>query len=176
MLTIPAILQLDTITDYPLQNGYVVFGVPDVGVEVVRIDEAIPHALDLLYSMRRTDNLDGDVDVAGTFNCIHDGHKELLRTAIKLCEEKKYLSVGLTSDEFMMKTRTNGRKYQDRFDGLVNFFKSEGFDRYSIYPIHQNKVCFGCSCSTLVCSTETLNNAYELNEYQRRCTTNDRPD
>lgn len=139
----------------------VIFGIPDEGVEVVEVTEEVKeHIKDLYDSMRKDeDQLNCDVAVAGTFACIHDGHKALLRTAISL---GNHLVIGLTSDEFMIQTRKGELPdFDARRDALGEFMDSEGFYDYEVYPLHRETVY--TECRTLVCSEETLENAYKMN-------------
>ena len=178
LLTLAVIAQIDIMN--VCHDYYVVFGIPDEGVEIVRVNPEVQyHVIDILNSMRRSDYTEhgNKIAVAGTFTYIHDGHRALLRKAIELCEDDKILSLGLTTNDFMYKTRLGGVDYQLRVIELRKFFESEGFDRYSIRPIHQSEVSFGKSdIRTLVCSTETIDNAYKLNRFQTQCTTNGIPD
>jgi pantetheine-phosphate adenylyltransferase len=57
------------------------------------------------------------VVVAGTFGPLHDGHRNLLRTALKYADGG--LVVGVTSDEFARSSRTRAvPPFTDRRDGV----------------------------------------------------------
>ncbi|MFW9800434.1 MAG: adenylyltransferase/cytidyltransferase family protein, partial [Candidatus Thorarchaeota archaeon] len=72
---------------------------------------------------------------AGTFDHLHEGHKHLLRTALRLGKE---VAVGLTSDSMLRKTPKGQavQSYEKRYAELEDFLKTErSIERCSIFPI-----------------------------------------
>ncbi len=71
---------------------------------------------------------------AGTFDRLHEGHKHILRTALKLSH---ILSIGLTSDEMLAGRKGNKIKpFSERITNLKEFLHEECTrDRYSIFKI-----------------------------------------
>ena len=156
LLTISAIRHADI-------GDFVMFGVPDVGVEVVQVDWHIKELIEDIYdSMKKCGFVEKHVAVAGTFATIHEGHRELLDMAFSL---GRRVEIGLTSDEFMRRTRVGELPdYMTREKNLVDYIESKGYTNYDIWMLHQNNVYLQ-DVSTLVCSEETLQGAYELNSF-----------
>ncbi|MFW9920807.1 MAG: pantetheine-phosphate adenylyltransferase [Candidatus Thorarchaeota archaeon] len=105
---------------------------------------------------------------AGTFDHLHEGHKYLLRTALKLGE---FLAVGLTTDELLKhkKNREKIQPYQERYHALYEFLQSESKGTaYEIFPIDSKEggADTMIDLEALVVSDEisVVNNAFAINE------------
>ncbi len=113
-----------------------------------------------------------NVVFAGTFDHLHDGHKYLLRTAMKLGEK---VGIGLTSDELLTqkKTKEKVQSFEERRQALVKFFEEEeASDRCRIFPIETKEG--GADkmedLEALVISDElsVVNNAFAINELRAK--------
>ena len=72
---------------------------------------------------------------AGTFDHLHEGHKHLLRTALRLGE---HVGIGLTTDEMLegKRERDKIQSFKERRDALQRFLMEESaVERCSIFPI-----------------------------------------
>ncbi len=105
---------------------------------------------------------------AGTFDHLHEGHKYLLRTALKLGEK---LGVGLTTDRLLdhKKNREKIQSYTERFEALTEFLLSEAEStRFEIFPIDTKEGGADTmpDLEALIVSDEisVVNNAFEINE------------
>lgn len=149
-------------------DAYVVFGIPDEGVEIVRVTKRSKQIAEDLYdSMRRVDLLENtEVYVAGTFATVHDGHKRLFDMAFSL---EGYVYVGVMCDEFAKSTREG--EIPDMFarkQGVEQYLKSigkkEGEDyRAGFQFVASPNVLENRKHLILVCSDETLEGAYAMN-------------
>ena len=61
--------------------------------------------------------------LAGTFNVLHDGHKQLIRRAFELSDD---VLIGLTTDEMASRKRKRINPYYLRMKGLILFLESIG--------------------------------------------------
>lgn len=105
---------------------------------------------------------------AGTFDHLHEGHKHLLRTALRLGKE---VAIGLTSDSMLEQTLKGEvvQPYEKRYGELEDFLKAErSIDRCSIFPI--DTIEGGADkmedLEALVVSDEisVVQNAFDINE------------
>ena len=105
---------------------------------------------------------------AGTFDHLHEGHKHLLRTALKL---GAWVGIGVTTDKMLIgKTDINKiQSYEERKKSVLDFVKSEGQgDRCAVFAV-DNKEGGGDSMEgleALIVSDEinVVANAFEINE------------
>ncbi|WP_319508731.1 phosphopantetheine adenylyltransferase [uncultured Methanolobus sp.] len=76
------------------------------------------------------------VVVGGTFECLHDGHKELLRKAFKLAGDGE-VDIGLTSNEMANKRPRNVPEYSIRKEKILQYINeiSEG-QEYTIIELN----------------------------------------
>lgn len=148
-------------------NAYVLFGIPDTGVEAVAVTEdSRSYARMLLMSMRKSGMKEDEhsfTAVAGTFNMIHEGHKALLKQAFDL---NRMVIVGITDDVFAMQSRSFVRPWIQRRDDMRKYLDSQGYKgRYEIG--HVGTMSGGLEHSddvrSLVVSEETCNNALWMN-------------
>ena len=109
---------------------------------------------------------------AGTFDHLHEGHKYLLRTAMKLGEQ---VGIGLTSDKLLAhkKNKEKVQSFEERHQALVNFFQEENTsDRCQIFPIETKEG--GADkmrdLDALIISDElsVVNNAFAINELRAK--------
>ncbi|MFW9849279.1 MAG: pantetheine-phosphate adenylyltransferase [Candidatus Thorarchaeota archaeon] len=109
---------------------------------------------------------------AGTFDHLHEGHKYLLRTAMKLGEQ---VSIGLTSDKLLAhkKNRDKIQSFDERKLALETFFEAENAsNRCQIFPIDTKEG--GADkmedLEALIISDElsVVNNAFAINEMRAK--------
>ncbi|MFW9910027.1 MAG: pantetheine-phosphate adenylyltransferase [Candidatus Thorarchaeota archaeon] len=105
---------------------------------------------------------------AGTFDHLHQGHKHLLRTALKL---GNILAVGLTTDKMLQKKAAKEKiqSYEERKNALVEFFSEEGvMERCQIFPINTKEGGADTmeDLEALIISDEpsVVQTAFEINE------------
>jgi len=105
------------------------------------------------------------VVVAGTFNCIHEGHKKLLEVALNTGEE---LLVGLTSDEFAKRLKGEAKPYAKRKEELQGVLGKEA-GRCEIVEINDEVGVAGemKELEAIVVSEETETNAWRVNEVRK---------
>lgn len=107
----------------------------------------------------------GVAAVGGTFDRLHEGHKELILEAFRLRER---VVVGLTSDRFVREAGKSGvAPYSERRKQVLEFLKSRGLaSRAKVIKIDD---CFGPvvddgSISSIVVTKETQRTAVEANQ------------
>ncbi len=114
------------------------------------------------------DRLYKKVVFAGTFDHLHEGHKYILRIALKLSET---LVVGLATEKLLSskKNKENIQDYSQRYQTLMCFFEDEGVaERCEVFPI--DTVEGGADrmedLDALIVSDEmsVVNNAFAINE------------
>ncbi|MEM2142129.1 MAG: pantetheine-phosphate adenylyltransferase [Candidatus Thorarchaeota archaeon] len=77
----------------------------------------------------------GVVVFAGTFDRLHEGHKHILRTALRLGERVR---IGVTTDKMLSRKsrRAEIQTYEERENGVMEFLRSEGAtERCELFPI-----------------------------------------
>ena len=102
--------------------------------------------------------------VGGTFDILHDGHRELLRKAAE-ASNGEILLVGITSDELASSERErNVRPFSERTDTVGSYLKSLGC-RFEIAKLHDFSGPAGCDpgLETIVVSSDTRKNAVRIN-------------
>ncbi|VVC04877.1 Phosphopantetheine adenylyltransferase [Candidatus Burarchaeum australiense] len=106
------------------------------------------------------------VVVAGTFNCIHQGHLKLLRTALEAGEK---VVLGLTSDGFARRIKGTAKPYAERKRELEVVIGDE-MKRCEIVEIHDEIGIAGeeKELQAIVVSTETEPNARKVNGARKR--------
>ncbi len=109
---------------------------------------------------------------AGTFDRLHEGHKHLLRTALRLGET---VAIGLTTDKMLegKPERDKIQSFEDRRRALVEFLTEEGaMGRCHVFPI--DTVEGGADrmedLEALIVSDEisVVQNAFRINELRWR--------
>lgn len=102
--------------------------------------------------------------VGGTFNILHKGHKEILRTAFR---HGKTIVIGLTSDEFANRFRAvKISEYEKRKKNLMTFIENLNTGKeYSIVEINDSygMATINPDIDCIVVSEETLLRAEEIN-------------
>jgi len=106
--------------------------------------------------------------MGGTFDHLHDGHKFLLRTALKLSHN---IEIGLTSQKLLKNKKTASRieDYNTRERNLKNFIHSfSDLNRVNIVEIKNwddmAKYSQDPDYEGLILSQETYSNAVKLND------------
>jgi pantetheine-phosphate adenylyltransferase len=114
------------------------------------------------------DRLYKKVVFAGTFDHLHEGHKYILRIALKLSEN---LLVGLATEKLLARKKSKEKiqDYSQRHETLMRFFKDEGvLGRCEIFAI--DTIEGGADkiedLDALIVSDEmsVVNNAFSINE------------
>jgi len=106
------------------------------------------------------------VAVGGTFDRLHPGHMELLRTAAEVGER---VVIGVTTDDFVEEMGKDGvEPYDVRVDRVREFMRSLGAD-FEIVPIEDR---YGTTVDdpeleAIIVSPETEPVALEINEKRR---------
>ncbi len=109
---------------------------------------------------------------AGTFDHLHEGHKYLLRTALKMGE---FLGVGLTTDELLAhkKNKDKLQTYPERYRALTEFLDTESAGtKYEIFPIKTKEggadTMEGLEALIVSDEISVVNNAFEINELRAK--------
>lgn len=108
-----------------------------------------------------------NIVLGGTFNKLHKGHELLIKAAFNVAKDDGKIYIGLTSDEFANKFRTDKViSYEKRKKNLEEFIEKIGIKKNyeilkieDIYGIATIKECL----DTIVVSEETLARAQEIN-------------
>ena len=109
------------------------------------------------------------VMVGGTFDPLHDGHKQLLARSFELAGEKGSVVIGLTSDTFASKKTHPIHPFITRKNALEAFIREKGYrTRWEIEPLNDR---YGSATDAdfdaIVVSEETLPVAVEINTLRR---------
>ncbi|MEM0217434.1 MAG: phosphopantetheine adenylyltransferase [Candidatus Nezhaarchaeales archaeon] len=111
------------------------------------------------------------VAVGGTFDRLHRGHKELLRTAFNIGRK---VVIGITSDEMVARSKSNAKinSLEKRREVLERWIKEEGLCDLADYEIVVINDVYGVTIydeklETLVVSEETLERALTINKLRR---------
>jgi pantetheine-phosphate adenylyltransferase len=105
------------------------------------------------------------VMVGGTFDPLHDGHKQLITRSFELAGKEGRVTIGLTTDHFASRKCHPVKEYTARKATLEKFISESGFPAdYEIQPLNDR---YGTAASenfdALVVSEETLPIAREIN-------------
>ncbi|WP_407354960.1 phosphopantetheine adenylyltransferase [Methanolobus sp. WCC5] len=108
------------------------------------------------------------VVVGGTFECLHDGHRELLRKAFELADGGE-VDIGLTSNEMAKKRPRPVPEYSVRKERLLNYINSIVTNRN--YTVIELKDPYGNTLTEdydyIVVSPETHPVALKINNLRR---------
>jgi len=109
------------------------------------------------------------VMVGGTFDPLHDGHKQLLARSFELAGLSGVVVIGLTTDRFARSKSHPVRSFTEREESLVRFINDRGYlTPWHIEPLSDK---YGSALDTdfdaLVVSEETLPVASEINRLRR---------
>ena len=105
------------------------------------------------------------VVVGGTFECLHDGHRELLRKAFELADSGE-VDIGLTSNEMANKRPRKIPDYSIRKEKVIQYIQqiAEG-QKYTIVELNDS---FGKTLAKnydyIVVSPETYSVALKINK------------
>ena len=105
------------------------------------------------------------VMVGGTFDPLHDGHKQLLARSFDLATSHGLVIIGLTTDSFASVKSHPVRPYRDRENNLKTFIKNQGYDlTWHIEPLSDRYgSALDADFDAIVVSEETLAAATEIN-------------
>lgn len=111
------------------------------------------------------------VAVGGTFDKLHKGHKELLKTAFNIGRK---VIIGVTSDEMVAKSKSDAKinGLEKRREGLEKWIKDEGLCGLAEYEIVVINDVYGVAIydeklEALVVSEETFERAFAINRIRR---------
>ncbi|WP_440952847.1 phosphopantetheine adenylyltransferase [Methanococcoides sp. FTZ1] len=111
----------------------------------------------------------GRTAVGGTFECLHDGHKYLIKKAFETAGDD-ILDIGLTSDEMAGQKNRNIPDYPTRERNLLHFIKELAIPR-SHYRIQKLTDPYGTTLEgdydAIVVSPETYPVALKINELRK---------
>jgi pantetheine-phosphate adenylyltransferase len=108
------------------------------------------------------------VCLGGTFDHLHQGHKELLKMAFKM---GIHVSIGLTKDSLLINKKYSEKiqTYEKRKKNLEFFIEKclrQTFDFYTIIPLNDplGPVISETDIEAIVCSHETYRGCIKINE------------
>lgn len=109
------------------------------------------------------------VMVGGTFDPLHDGHKQLLSRTFELAGRDGQVIIGLTTDPFASRKSHPIRPYTARQGDLVRYLEEARYPAtFTIEPLNDR---FGSALDAdfdaIVVSEETLPVAVEINRLRR---------
>jgi pantetheine-phosphate adenylyltransferase len=109
------------------------------------------------------------VMVGGTFDPLHDGHKQLLARSFELAGENGSVVIGLTTDTFARAKSHPVRPYEERKKNLSRFIADRGYNTvWKIEPLSDRYgTALHSDFDALVVSEETLPVATEINLLRR---------
>jgi pantetheine-phosphate adenylyltransferase len=107
-----------------------------------------------------------NIVIGGTWNKLHKGHKELLKLAFLMAGDEGYVSIGVTTDEYVSKKKKFNVPYDTRVLRIKKYLEHEKHDNYRIMPLSDE---FGDTIengnySGIVVSPETESGAIRINE------------
>ncbi|MFA5415322.1 MAG: phosphopantetheine adenylyltransferase [Methanoregula sp.] len=109
------------------------------------------------------------VMVGGTFDPLHDGHRQLLTRSFELAGPDGFVVIGLTSDTFPSTKTHPIHPFSERREALEAFIRASGYQtRWGIEPLNDR---YGSATEAdfdaIVVSEETLPVAVEINAVRR---------
>ena len=120
-----------------------------------------------IKKVNRRENF-GTVALGGTFDHLHKGHQNLLRTAFKI---SNHIVIGLTTDSLLIHKKHYKliQSYEEREVSLKRFINKEYYLSEKIFSIIPLKDLFGPAISepkidVLVCSNETYRGCLKINQ------------
>ena len=106
--------------------------------------------------------------LGGTFDHLHEGHKNLLEIAVKLGQK---VLIGLTTEPLLKskKHREQMQSYKQREDGVVNFLEDVlklSKAEYDIIPLEDpfGPAISNSSLDSMICSSETFRGCLKINQ------------
>ena len=104
------------------------------------------------------------VCIGGTFNILHNGHKQLINKAFKIAGTKGTVFIGLTTTEFS-RNKINVKSFEERKRALAQYLSNKRFIKQAIIKLISDK--YGPSINgnfdAIVVSQETVKTANEIN-------------
>jgi len=109
------------------------------------------------------------VCIGGTFNILHEGHKQLINKAIETAGKHGEIFIGVTSGE-LIKSKINVKPFEERKKTLEKFLSQKKFQNtVEIKPI---KDIYGPTLDedfdAIIVSPETKSNAEEINKKRKQ--------
>ncbi len=107
--------------------------------------------------------------VGGTFDPLHDGHKQLLSRSFELAGPKGHVVIGLTTDPFASRKTHPIRPFKNRRDDLEHFIMGKKFPAsWAIEPLTDKYgSAIDADFDAIIVSEETLPVAVEINKLRR---------
>ncbi len=105
------------------------------------------------------------VMVGGTFDPLHDGHKQLLARSFDLATSDGTVILGLTTDAFASAKNHPVRPYNEREKNVATFIENQGYTtKWQIEPLSDRYgSALDADFDAIVVSEETLPAATEIN-------------
>ena len=109
------------------------------------------------------------VCIGGTFNILHEGHKQLINKAIETAGKHGKIFIGITSGE-LIKSKINIKPFEERKKTLEKFLSQKKIQNtVEIKPI---KDIYGPTLDedfdAIIVSPETKSNAEEINKKRKQ--------
>lgn len=125
-----------------------------------------------MLELIQKEKLFNKVCLGGTFDHLHKGHQNLLRTAFRM---GNHISIGLTIDSLIKHKKHHSKiqSYKDRKRNLEIFIKNELLQSENSFIIDPLNDPFGTTISdprlnAIVCSQETYRVCIKINEIRIR--------
>jgi inosine/xanthosine triphosphatase len=105
--------------------------------------------------------------IAGTFDSLHAGHKELLKAGLL---RAKKITIGITTNSFASARKQRTINSFEERKGAVAKFLGKSLSRASIYPLESEfgNSTFSSQYDAIVVSAETKHKAEEINEIRQK--------
>jgi pantetheine-phosphate adenylyltransferase len=109
------------------------------------------------------------VMVGGTFDPLHDGHKQLLSRSFELAGPGGNVVIGLTTDSFASRKTHPIRLFKERWEDLEHFISGRKFPAtFAIEPLTDKYgSALDANFDAIIVSEETLPVAVEINKLRR---------
>ena len=109
------------------------------------------------------------VMVGGTFDPLHDGHRQLLARSFEIAGHHGHVVIGLTTDHFASRKTHPTRPFEVRKSELEQYIRDQNFPTpFMVEPLQDR---FGSALDAdfdaIIVSEETLPVAVEINKLRR---------
>lgn len=105
-----------------------------------------------------------NVCIGGTYNILHNGHKQLINKAFKIAGKKGTVFIGLATTEYS-RNKKNVKSFEERKRALVQYLSNKRCIKQAIIKLISDK--YGPSIDgnfdAIVVSQETVKTANEIN-------------